>query len=600
MGIGQISRFVSFRSGALLVVASFWFLGVAKQDALGAGVAGGGRGAVELFAPGGGEVMPGLAPAVLRTRTAALERALLERLRAGSRLTLHLFDDAVYEVVFERFERSGPATRTWTGSLAAPASGSFALVSHDGVVLLSVRDERNGTSFMVWHRPNGVTEIQEIDEGALPGCGNGPAQNNVLPGVPGRAAVPGAAGAGGPTIIDVLVVWTQSAQDAAGGEAAMQTLITMAVTRSNQALTASAVQAQFRLVHSERVDYAESGAIDTDLSRLEGTIDGFMDNVHGLRDEFRADLVSLIANRNPVDACGIAYLLTQLSPGFSSWAFSVVHWNCAVGNLSFAHELGHNLGCGHDRATDLNGLFEFSHGHRFMGTSGTQWRTVMAYAPGTRIGRFSNPGIMFDGAPTGVAAGMPNSAHNAGTINLSRNLVAGYRTGMVIPAPVVAGPMHAGEWTTTVSGILPFTELVIVYADGHPAGFIMPLGQPNADIFNPFLFEGIRVSATQHTLLGASSHGDFLMVEPGTPPAAPTVVGPIRDGDPTVTVTNLVPNATTAILFANGQPAGYVVPNGQTTVEVPTLYALQGLSVTAVQENPGGISVASTAVLVEP
>ena len=83
------------------------------------------------------------------------------------------------------------------------------------------------------------------------------------------------------------------------------------------------------------------------LTALQAT-DGAMDEVHALRDTHGADLVALLGVYS--DACGLAFLMANVSPGFASTGFSVTAWSCAVGNLSFPHELGHNMGLHHDQA----------------------------------------------------------------------------------------------------------------------------------------------------------------------------------------------------------------------------------------------------------
>jgi len=77
------------------------------------------------------------------------------------------------------------------------------------------------------------------------------------------------------------------------------------------------------------VSYATSGGYSTDLDRLRRTDDGFMDDVHQLRDDLKADLVCLISE--PGDVCGIAYI-SVLAGGTPNedLGFSVVNVNCAT------------------------------------------------------------------------------------------------------------------------------------------------------------------------------------------------------------------------------------------------------------------------------
>src|SRR5690606_32235448 len=96
------------------------------------------------------------------------------------------------------------------------------------------------------------------------------------------------------------------------------------------------------------------------LLDLEGNTDGHMDEVHDLRNQYGADMVAMINSNH--DYCGIAFM------GFGPHdyqMFSVTNYSCAVGNLSFAHELGHNMGAAHDKNQAGAGKYSYSHGHHF-------------------------------------------------------------------------------------------------------------------------------------------------------------------------------------------------------------------------------------------
>ena len=66
----------------------------------------------------------------------------------------------------------------------------------------------------------------------------------------------------------------------------------------------------------------------------------------------------------------------------------------------------YNVGGNADRRNiDVPGIDSWARGYRFRGNDGVRYRTVMAYAPGTRIPYYSNPNVRFKGAPTGLPAG---------------------------------------------------------------------------------------------------------------------------------------------------------------------------------------------------
>ena len=81
------------------------------------------------------------------------------------------------------------------------------------------------------------------------------------------------------------------------------------------------------------------------LQVLRDTGDG-IDEVHGVRDQYGADLVHLIAALD--NSCGRAYRMRSVLSSFATFAFGVTDYSCHW-KFTFAHELGHNMGLSHDR-----------------------------------------------------------------------------------------------------------------------------------------------------------------------------------------------------------------------------------------------------------
>ena len=231
------------------------------------------------------------------------------------------------------------------------------------------------------------------------------------------------------TVFDVMVAYTPDARAAVGGTAAMEALIDLAIVETNNAYAQSGINSQVNLVHTHEVSGNTSGSFSTDLSNLTGKTDGIWDEVHALRDQYGADFVSLFIDNTQY--CGIAWLMGTLSPTFESNAFSVVYHDCATGYYSFAHDIGHNQGSTHDRANAGSALYPYSYGWRFYGTNNVQYRTVMAYSPGTRIDRFSNPNVAYMGTATGTV-----NDDNVRSINNAALTVANFRES-VVETPVV-------------------------------------------------------------------------------------------------------------------------------------------------------------------
>ena len=207
--------------------------------------------------------------------------------------------------------------------------------------------------------------------------------------------------------------------------------INLGIAETNTGYANSGVVQRVRLANAAEVSYTEAGTTTsgmiTDLNRVTNTSDGFLDSVHTLRNTYNADVVSLweTGYNNPSGACGIAWLMPGNLPSFASNAFSVVDISCATGYYSFGHEMGHNMGLNHarvDYATPPTGAYPYSFGYKWTG-----YRTVMAYAPGTRILHFSNPNVSYLGNATGVNEAAGNSANNALSLNNTRVTVANWR-----------------------------------------------------------------------------------------------------------------------------------------------------------------------------
>ncbi len=218
--------------------------------------------------------------------------------------------------------------------------------------------------------------------------------------------------------IDVAVVYTSEARDAAGGVAAIEAEIDLMVAETNQAYAASGVHHRVALVDRSEVSYPDTGDSELDLGRLLDPADGQLDEVHTLRDEVGADLVHLIVGEAD-DTCGRAYI-----PG----VFGLTVQGC--GGRTFAHELGHNMGLRHDRYQEHHNAdgvathpaYGYVNQRAFESGAllSSRWRSIMAYnAQCDDAGffcstplRFSNPRHHLNGDPVGVPYGTGGSGVN--------------------------------------------------------------------------------------------------------------------------------------------------------------------------------------------
>ncbi len=217
--------------------------------------------------------------------------------------------------------------------------------------------------------------------------------------------------------IDMLVVFRPGSVTQLGGQAAAQTFAQSAVNVSNQSFVNSQMSARFRLAGVRFTAEVDAGTASAELDWVSANA-----QVATWRNDVNADLVSVIAEFS--DACGVGYLMNQLGTGFAGSAFQATARSCAVGNLSYPHEHGHNMGLMHDPGNGGNSLFAYGFGHFVNGS----YRTVMSYSNNCtsgcpRVAYFSNPNVSFNGAPTGIA----DQRDNARAGNITAPDVANFR-----------------------------------------------------------------------------------------------------------------------------------------------------------------------------
>lgn len=326
-------------------------------------------------------------------------------------------------------DESGWQTLTFKSGIdsADSGTGGGVLVIRGNEVSGFLRGD-DGRRWRILASDTGVSSLDWIDESRLPPCAGSPAPTPNLNQQARAVPLNGLAACDTGKPVDVLVLYTAAAKTAAGGKAAIEGQIAAAFSSANLAYQNSAMSARITPVMVLETDYV-SADFGTDLERLASPGDGQLDWAHSLRDVTGADMVALI--REDGEYCGIAYLLYDNSAyAANEVPFSVTAWGC-LSTQTFAHELGHNMGCCHANGDGggctTGGLYSFSVGWRFYGRGGGLYRTVMAYSPGNRIDNFSNPNILVDGTPTGVPIGQANEADNASSIGLTINTIANAR-----------------------------------------------------------------------------------------------------------------------------------------------------------------------------
>ena len=242
---------------------------------------------------------------------------------------------------------------------------------------------------------------------------------------------PRAAAATGTTVsMDILVAYSKEAESKKGGSAQMMSAINLAVSESNTICSNSALSTlKFRLVGVAGPYDVSETSFNSILTGIKATSDGYCDNLITRRAETGADAVVFITSLT--SACGLGYQMTTLSDAFKTSAFSVTSYNCMTGYYSFAHELGHNMGITHDVANSGGqAVYNYGYGWRW---DSDAYRSVMAYAPGTRVAYWSNPSVTRNGFATGAAL-----ANNAQALTNTKGTAANW-----YPARMCAGLSQA-------------------------------------------------------------------------------------------------------------------------------------------------------------
>ena len=308
---------------------------------------------------------------------------------------------------------------------------------------------------------------------------------------------------GGGVMLDIAVVYTPAARAAAGGTAAIEAAIDLMVAATNQAYEAGGVLHRLRLAGRSEAPYTETGDSREDLNRLIDPSDGYMDDVHDLRDRVGADLVHLIVDADKTDVGGRAW---------RGGPFALSHHRGDGG--VFAHEVGHNMGLEHDRyrvhhhegGTSGHPAYGYVNQRAFeAGADG--WITIMAYHTQCfdsdiicrQLFRFSNPRQTWQGDPLGVAYGSSGSgvtgpADAVAVLNATGSAVALWRDrppGANRP-PSASEPLPdrrlelSGALTVNVSD-------AFVDPDGDPLTYAVSTSEPDVVTV---LAAGARVTLT--------------------------------------------------------------------------------------------------------
>ena len=417
-----------------------------------------------------------LEPATMRSRVVQVDTQKITAARRGREvLKLNLFDDEVVEVQIKRV-RPTSSGYFISGSPKGKEWGDVRLVVNGPVMVGTVVTPEG--EFTIRSTGSGRHIVRQVNPSAEP------FECEVLDPPPSRpeqaissidspfstARPPAQQVAETPTEdgseVRVLVVYTPAAQDREGGGAGIRALIDLMVQTANQAFEDGGINPRLVLAHTAKVDYS-GVTTSTDLSRLIATEDGYMDEVHMLRNRFTADLVHLLTAAAIGTGGSAVRLRSEELFSERSAAFAVT----ANGReKSFTHEIGHNFGLRHDRHVDspAGAIYPYAFGYSNQralqpgAPVSSRWRTIMSYPRQcndaglscAQLIRFSNPDQTYLGDPLGVPASDPSTGSDGPadarlTINNTSSFVGSFRSEActdftVSPATRIA-PADGGE-----------------------------------------------------------------------------------------------------------------------------------------------------------
>lgn len=384
--------------------------------------------AVDLFraAPDKGLLEP-YSYLTIEARRVELDAAVVEE--GARRVRFPLSDGRLHEAYLTELEWRGRGDATWRGRMAEGGGrvivtlkeGAFAglILAPDGV-------------YEIRQLPAGGQRLEKVDPELAPPCAGGidPEEAGlVLPPAAGPPPVPPAlermdrapTAGDNAASIDVLAVYTPRALARSGGSRpALVAHVQAAVDVANTAFRDSNVGTHLNLVEVAPVDYTEASDLSDDLLWLVQDPE-----VAALRDRVAADMVGMIVQS--AGACGIGFVMRQATLEFAPYAYQVSSHLCAVLLMAYAHEHGHNMGLEHDPPNGpppSQASFPWSFGHFVDGA----FRTIMSYDSECnqgcfRTAHYSNPDVMEQGHPTGIAG----QRDNARTLRTTAGFVANFR-----------------------------------------------------------------------------------------------------------------------------------------------------------------------------
>ena len=225
-------------------------------------------------------------------------------------------------------------------------------------------------------------------------------------------------------VIRVLFLYTSSALSMFSSQTALRNTVYSFMEEAKTSFANSNITAHLELAYLGPTNYNESAHTWSEvLSHFYGTNDGYMDEVHTLRNKYTADICVLMVNKDTY--CGEAATINANTDN----AFCMMYPSPTYCNYKYTaiHEIGHLVGCRHNRTHDgSTSPYLYGHGyfHYEANNYNASWRTVMSYDNSCdngcqRILYWSNPNVTYNGYATGTTTYENNARvwnERAGTV----------------------------------------------------------------------------------------------------------------------------------------------------------------------------------------
>ncbi len=425
----------------------------------------GGAAATAAGAPGPVRIME-IPAATGRSVPISLDLDMMRKARRRGALGIQLADGTQYPVLVESERSDFGGRSTFIGKVKTRTGMQSAVLTFGKDAVFGVLPMPDGRKLSV-STTNGVVGIALAGGIIPPGMEDHAGSDVIVPGRDGKptrpdtpepppAAAPApqyapsprtssaraAAQAAPETMslvrIDLLGLYGDDLVAFRGSASLAETEVVSMVAIANQAHVDSGSRVRLQLA-ATRLIPVPAGRYNGDLLN-----DVYMNHVAGLdipsaRDAAGADLVFVLRNYAEGDStCGVGFLGsdTQNRSNVSDeFAYSVSATG-ACGPYTLAHELGHNLGAMHDRASSTSagkisyGAYPYSFGYRAcIPGSDNGFATVMAYQDSGDcskdwLGYFSSPALE---ACYGMACGQEDRADNVRGFNRIATAIAAYR-----------------------------------------------------------------------------------------------------------------------------------------------------------------------------